>query len=302
MLSVIVVVLVFGFMLLVCLRLGLGLLQEYRQQRCVQKLQTPVQTIECRAMTILNSQEGVVMNAALPLMHQPSLHLPPAWYRRMRMLISLSFLLMILLTLFVQSGLADGTLKNLGKDLSLLGYSQFSSSDVRTVAHATQANASQQLFRISQLDPSQYNSAAEYNIWAYSACSAASMTEVFDAYGRHFRITDVLKVESQIGAITPQLGLVDPSGIQATASQFGFKTVWSNSWTLDQILNFANQGKPVIISFPPDRYAGGHILVLLGGDANTVYLADTSLWNRHSLTRGQFLNWWEGFGAVVTPA
>ncbi|MFL5690390.1 MAG: C39 family peptidase [Ktedonobacteraceae bacterium] len=302
MLSVIVVVLIFGVMLLVCLRLGLGLLQEYRQQRRVQKLQAPVQTIECRAMTILNSQQGVVMNAALPLMHQPLLHLPPAWYRRMRMFISLSFLLMILLTLFVQSGLADGTLKNLGKDLSLLGYSQFSSSDVRTAAHAIQVNASQQLFRISQLDPSQYNSSAEYNIWAYSACSAASMTEVFDAYGRHFRITDVLKVESQIGAITPQLGLVDPSGIQATATQFGFKTVWSNSWTLDQILNFANQGKPVIISFPPDRYAGGHILVLLGGDANMVYLADTSLWNHRALTHGQFLNWWEGFGAVVTPA
>jgi hypothetical protein len=301
-LSVLVVVLVFGVMLLLCLCLGLGLSQEYRQQRRVQKLQAPVQTIECRAMTVLNSQQGVVMNAALPLTHQPSLHLPPTWYRRMRMFISLSFLLMILLTLFVQSGLADGTLKNLSKDLSLLGYSQFSSSDVRTVAHATLVNASQQLFRISQLDPSQYNSSAEYNIWAYSACSAASMTEVFDAYGRHFRITDVLKVESQIGAITPQLGLVDPSGIQATASQFGFKTVWSNSWTLDQILNFANQGNPVIISFPPDRYAGGHILVVLGGDANMVYLADTSLWNHRALTHGQFLNWWEGFGAVVTPA
>lgn len=302
MLSVIVVVLVFGAMLLLCLRLGLSLLQEYRQQRRAQREHMQIQSANMRALAVLNVQEGVVMNAALSLMHPPAPHLPAAWYRRMRMLISLSFLLMILLTLFVQSGLADGTLKNLGKDLSLLGYSQFSSSDVRTVAHATQANASQQLFRISQLDPSQYNSAAEYNIWAYSACSAASMTEVFDAYGRHFRITDVLKVESQIGAITPQLGLVDPSGIQATASQFGFKTVWSNSWTLDQILNFANQGKPVIISFPPDRYAGGHILVLLGGDANTVYLADTSLWNRHSLTRGQFLNWWEGFGAVVTPA
>ena len=301
MLSVLVVVLVFGVMLLLCLCLGLGLLQEYRQQRRVQKLQAPVQTIECRAMTVLNSQQGVVMNAALPLMHQPSLHLPPTWYKRMRMFISLSFLFMILLTLFVQSGLADGTLKNLSKDLSLLGYSQFS-TDVRTVAHATQVNASHALFRISQLDPSQYNSSAEYNIWAYSACSAAAMTEVFDAYGRHFRVTDVLKVEAQIGAITPQLGLVDPSGIQATASQFGFKTVWSNSWTLDQILNFANQGKPVIISFPPDRYAGGHILVLLGGDANMVYLADTSLWNHRALTHGQFLNWWEGFGAVVTPA
>src|SRR5258708_26058221 len=126
----------------------------------------------------------------------------------MLMLISLSFLLMILLTLFVQSGLADGTLKNLGKDLSLLGYSQFSSSDVRTVAHATQVNASQQLFRISQLDPSQYNSSAEYNTWAFFACSPASMTKVFYPNGRLFRITACLSSKSQFRPLTPQLGLV----------------------------------------------------------------------------------------------
>jgi predicted double-glycine peptidase len=101
--------------------------------------------------------------------------------------------------------------------------------------------------------------------------------------------------------ITPQLGLVDPSGIEATAKLFGFKTVWSNSWQLDQIIDIANQGKPVIVSFPPDRYDGGHILVVLGGDSDVVSLADTSLWNRKELTRSQFLQWWEGFGAVVTP-
>ncbi len=107
MLSVIVVVLVFGVMLLLCLHLGLGLLQEYRQQRRAQRLQMHVQSADIRALTVLHVQEGVVMNAALPLMHQPAPHLPAAWYRRMRMFISLSFLLMILLTLFVQSGLAD---------------------------------------------------------------------------------------------------------------------------------------------------------------------------------------------------
>ena len=224
-------------------------------------------------------------------------------YRRMRSIVSISFLLMLLLALFVQQGLASGTLQRLGSGLSFFSYAQFTSTDIQTAAHLDpNVNASQQLVRISQLDPAQYNSSSEFNTWAYSACSAAAMTEVFDAWGRHFRVTDVLTVEARIGAITPDLGLLDPSGVQQTAAQFGFKTTWGNSWSLDSVINTANSGRPVIVSFPPDRYAGGHILVVTGGDSTYVYLADTSLWNRHSLSRDQFLNWWEGFAAVVTPA
>ena len=162
-------------------------------------------------------------------------------------------------------------------------------------------NASQNLVRLSQLDPSQYNSTQEFQLWAYSACSTASMTEVFDSYGRHFRITDVLKVESQIGEITPQLGLLEDIGIQRTAAHFGFNTKWGHNLSLDQIIAIANSGKPVIVSFPPDRYAGGHLLVVTGGNSNFVNLADSSLWNRKALSRAQFLNWWEGYYAIVTP-
>ena len=161
--------------------------------------------------------------------------------------------------------------------------------------------ASQNLVRISQLDPAQYNSTQEFNQWAYSACSTASMTEVFNFYGRHYRITDILKVEAQIGEITPQLGLLEDVGIQRTSAHFGFKTLWGHNLSLDQIINIANHGKPVIVSFPPDRYAGGHLIVVTGGNRDTVTLADSSLWNRHLLSRAQFLNWWEGFYAIVTP-
>lgn len=184
---------------------------------------------------------------------------------------------------------------------ALPGYYPSEASDLQTSAHSSQLNASQRLVRISQLDPNQYSSPDEFNTWAYSACSAASMTEVFDAYGLHLRITDVLQVEARIAEITPTLGLLRPEGIQNTAARFGFKTVWRNSWALDQIIALANKGTPVIVSFPPDRYDGGHILVVTGGDSDYVFLADSSLWNRHSLTRSQFLGWWEGFGAVVTP-
>ena len=247
-------------------------------------------------------QDGII--ATIPQPGDQQTFIPPThWYKRIRTVVSLSFLLMFLIALFVQQGLASGTLQQLSNGLSFLGYGQFTATDVHAFAHNTPMfNASQQLQRISQLDPAQYNSSSEYNTWAYSACSAAAMTEVFDAYGRHFRITDVLKIEAQIGAITPDQGLLDPSGVQLTAAQFGFKTNWGNSWSLDAVIQTANAGHPVIVSFPPDRYAGGHILVVIGGDSTNIYLADTSLWNHRTLTHGQFLNWWEGFAAVVTPA
>jgi len=179
-----------------------------------------------------------------------------------------------------------------------------------TVAHhqvhhthtAISLNASARLVRLSQLDPAQYSSTQEFQLWAYSACSTTSMTEVFDSYGRHYRIADVLKVESQIDEITPQLGLLEDIGIQRTAAHFGFKTTWGHNLSLDQIISIANRGKPVIVSFPPDRYAGGHLLVVTGGNSSIVKLADSSLWNRQSLSRSQFLQWWEGFYAIVTPA
>ncbi|SRR6266446_255125 len=187
----------------------------------------------------------------------PGFILPPSWYRRHRRFVSLGLLVMILLTLFVQSGLADGTLQNLGKGINSFILSHSSALDVQAVAHTSHVNASQQLVRISQLDPNQYSSPDEFNTWAYSACSAASMTEVFDAYGFRYRITDVLKLEAQIGEITPAEGLLRPEGIENTAAQFGFKTSWGNSWSSDQVINTANQGMPVIVSFPPDRYDGG---------------------------------------------
>jgi len=232
---------------------------------------------------------------------QSGLNLPLSWYSRRRTVVSLGLLFMLMLALFVQSGLVDGALERLGKGLVFLSGSQTSAIDLNTVNHSALVNASQQLVRISQLDPNQYSSSSEYSTWAYSACSTAAMTEVFNAYGDHFRITDVLQVEARLGEITPSQGLLRPEGIANTAARFGFKTTWGNAWTLDQVIARANQGNPVIVSFPPDRYAGGHLLVVTGGDSEMVYLADSSLWNRRWLARAQFLQWWEGYAAVVTP-
>lgn len=163
-------------------------------------------------------------------------------------------------------------------------------------------DASKALQRISQLSSAQYQSTQEYNAWAYSACSAASMTEVINAYGHHYLIANILEIEAKIHEITPEEGLLEESGIAHTGSQFGFKTTWGHNLSLDQVIAAANAGTPVIVSFPPDRYAGGHILVVRGGDKNNVDLADSSLYNRTVVSRSFFLQYWEGFYAIMKPA
>lgn len=162
--------------------------------------------------------------------------------------------------------------------------------------------ASKHLIRLSQLDPAQYQSSQEFNLWAYSACSAASMTEVINSYNHTYKITDILTVEAGIHEITPDQGLLEEIGIQRTGTHFGFKTTWGHNLSLNQIIAAANSGTPVIVSFPPSRYPGGHILVVRGGDSNYVYLADSSLWNRTQLSHERFMQLWAGFYAIMIPA
>ena len=220
---------------------------------------------------------------------------PTPWMGIVLILVSV-----FLLGIFLLRSLLPGT--------SLIGAFDwtYTSTSTQTSSHhnspaAPYIGASRSLLRLSQLDPAQYNSTAEYNNWAYSACSAAALTEVINSYGHHYRVTDILKVESQIGEITPQEGLLEDVGIQRTAARFNFSTAWGHNLSLNNIIGIANHGRPVIVSFPPDHYAGGHLLVVIGGNSNYVYLADSSLYNRHSLTRAQFMNWWEGFSAILAP-
>jgi Peptidase_C39 like family len=300
-LSTVIPVLSFSVMLLISVSFITGAKRERKRHEHIERMQQPTPSTQFRGnpFQALQPYNGEVMSVEKPV-HQTMVSLSPSWYTRRRTLVSLGLLLMVVLTLFVQSGLADGVLQKFSTSMNALS-DTLRASDLITAAHLDQLNASQQLARISQLDPAQYSSSEEYNIWAYSACSAASMTEVFNAYGHQYRITDILNVEAKIGEITPSQGLLRPVGIEHTAAQFGFKTTWGNAWSLDQVIETANRGNPVIVSFPPDRYDGGHLLVVTGGNSTTVYLADSSGWNRRSLSSGQFLQWWEGFAAVVTP-
>ncbi len=169
--------------------------------------------------------------------------------------------------------------------------------------------ASKALIRLSQVDPAQYNSMQEYNTWWPSACSAASMTEVINSYGHNYRVTDIVKVETSVNEITPDAGLLEPHGLDKTLAKFNFTTHWlynpsalPANPSVDYLINTANSGTPVIINFPPSRWAGGHLLVALGGNKDYVYLADSSRLNMRAMDRKTFLKYWVGFAVVATPA
>ncbi len=176
-----------------------------------------------------------------------------------------------------------------------------SASNAKTSSLAVFSGASKALVRINQLDPAQYNSQQDYATWAYSTCSSAAMTAVINSYGHNYRVADILKVEAGIHEITPDLGLLEPTGIDHTVAQFGFKTYWLSNTSLDDVIKVANQGHPVIVGFPPALWSGGHLLVVRGGNSQYVYLADSSRLNMQTMARATFMKYWAGFAVVAMP-
>jgi hypothetical protein len=182
--------------------------------------------------------------------------------------------------------------KPLPKSAGLSAPSVGPSSSVHTV---------HRVVRINQLDLAQYTSRQEYEVWSPSTCSTTAMTEVMNAYGRHYRIADVLHVQAGLHEITPELGLLEDTGIVRTVARFGFHAALHHDLSLDQIIALANSGEPVIVDFPPSQWPGGHLLVVVGGNATTVDVVDSSSLNIPSFSRARFLNLWAGFAALITP-
>jgi hypothetical protein len=164
------------------------------------------------------------------------------------------------------------------------------------------SGASKALKRLAQMDPSQYKSEQQYDTWAPSACSTTAMTEVINAYGYNYHISDILQAEISQSAISPDLGLLKLDGIDHTVAQFGFSTAQLSKAPLDSLISVANSGWPIIVDFPPSRdWPAGHFLVVIGGDSSSVVLADSSSSDFTSLSRQQFLRDWGGFAVVVMP-
>src|SRR5947209_1064112 len=308
MLSVIITALLLGVMALIITSLLLGAWREqHRHKRTLQtQAQTSTQPLKEHTTTTLHVQNGMIVAVEKP-QPSPAFTLSSSWYTRRRTLVSLGFLTMAILTLFVQNALADGSLQHLnnGLDFTLLSYSQPQSSDLHPATHPTPVvplTASQRVVRIDSGAINQYATAYEHNVWEYSSCSGIAMEMVMNAYGRHLIASDVLQEELNLGVWSVQLGLLRDEGIAMTAAYFGFNANLSHSRTLQDIVAIANKGQPVIVSVHDAYYfPGGHIMVVRGGDNQYVYLADSSPANFPRMSYSMFLGMWSGFSAILTP-
>ena len=300
MLSAVITALLFIVMLLIVVSFVASALRERR--RHLQVLATQEQSSyqfkapKRQVTAILQFQDGTVVGLEKP--HSPfHISLPNSWYWRRRTVVSVGLLVMMLLTLFVQSGLADGALQGLRRGIALIDFTHHTSAfDLSTSSLPLDGSASSRIIRVDSAVRGQYYSDYQWQVWSYSSCSGISMEEVMNAYGRHLNAADVLQVESDLGVWDTYNGLTGgEAGIAKAASYFGFKAVPNPPRTIQDLIAVANKGFPVIVGVP------GHILVVRGGDSTYVYLVDSAPADRTIMTREQFANWWDNFSVELLP-
>lgn len=303
MLSAVITALLLVVMLLIITSLILGARREYRRRKQALAAQSELSSHppDAHVTAILYLQDGQIVSVAQPK-PLPSISLPASWYTRRRTLVSLGFILMIVLTLFVQDGLAGGTLKNIAGNVGLSILSIAQTKNVSPPAHPAPLTASQRLVRVDSAAHNQYYTDYQWQVWAYSSCSGIAMEEVMNAYGRHLIASDVLQEELNLGVWNVQLGLLREQGIAMTAAYYGFNASLSHARTIQDIVALANKGTPVIVSVRDAYYfPGGHIFVVRAGDSQYVYTADSSPHNFTRMSYAMFQGMWTGFSAVLTP-
>jgi hypothetical protein len=300
MLSAVLTALSVAVMLLIIASLIFSAWREH--QRHKRKLATIApHPLDRHVTAILHLQEGAIVRVEQPT-YADAFNLPPSWYTRRRTLVSIGFLIMLLLTLCIQGGLAEGPLQGLTRGLGLSFLTPQQSSDGHIVAHPLPMTASVLLVRVDSAAHDQYYNDYQSHVWSYSSCSGIAMEEVMNAYGRHYIAADVLQKEADLGVWSVQLGLLRDEGIAMTAAAFGFNTDASHTRTLQDIIAISNKGAPVIVSVRDSYYyPSGHIFVIRGGDSQYAYVADSSPANFQRMTHAMFLGMWQGFSAVLTP-
>ena len=306
MLSAVITALLLCVMLLIIGSLVITALRGHKRQMLAQatratEAQESTQPLNRPVTVVLQVQDGILVGVEKPLSPQ-TFTLPSSWYSRHRTILSIGLLLMLLLTLFVQSGLADGALQNLTRGIGISFLSDSQPIDFHTVAHPAPVTASMLLVRVNSADRNQYYSDYQWQVWSYSSCSGIAMEMVMNAYGRNLIAADVLQVESNLGVWNAYAGLLRENGIAMTANYFGFNTDASHSRTLQDLITISNKGMPIIVSVRDSyHYPGGHLFVIRGGDSQYVYIADSSPANFQSMSHALFLGMWQGFSAILTP-
>ena len=289
MLSTVITILLVSVMLSITGKLIVSAIRAHRRRVPVA---SPVQ-----AATTLPVFFGTTSNVQLQQTQPHAYSLPTSWYRRHKTLVSTSLLIMIVLTLFLQSGLADGALQQLGQGLSAFNLSQHTAGlDLTTSLPPISFSASERVVRIDSAARDQYYSDYQWQVWSYSSCSGISMEMVINAYGHHYIAADFLQKELSLGVWDITLGLTGGEpGMAEAAAYFGFKALPNPPRTLQALLATANKGYPVIVG------SSGHIMVVKGGNATSVFIADSSPANRTIMSYASFMSWWNGFSVVLVP-
>ncbi|MBE3558798.1 MAG: hypothetical protein IMW89_06170 [Ktedonobacteraceae bacterium] len=300
MLSVVITVLLFIVMLLIVASLIYSAQRERQRHRSrlTAHANLPAHPLDRHVTAVLHMKNGMVVNVERP---EHAFTLPASWYTRRRALVSLGFLVMIILALFIQDGLASGPILSFGKGLavSLFRTSATDAGNVQVTAHQT---ASARLVRVDSTDRRQYYTDYQWKVWSYASCSGIAMEMVMNAYGRHLIAADVLQKELDLGVWSVQLGLLRDEGIALTADYFGFNTDYGRQRNLQAVIAVANRGAPVIVAVRDAVYfPGGHLFVVRGGDEQSVFIADSSPANFQRMTHAQFSAMWAGVSFVLTP-
>lgn len=257
------------------------------------RMMVVVQLLDGSMVGVENSTPVEITNK-LPAV-VPSAHLPHSWYNRRRTIVSCGLLVMLMAGIMIQTGAAGDVFHKLTQGITLNGL-QVYQADLQASFQPIPYSASALITRVDSAERDQYYTDYQYQVWSYSSCSGISLEEVMNSYGHHYIAADVLQVEQNMGIWNTYDGLTGgEAGMARAAAYFGFQTNPHPPRTLQDLIQTANKGFPVIIGSP------GHIMVIKGGDANYVYVVDSSPANRTVMTHDQFMNFWDGFSVLVTP-
>jgi Peptidase_C39 like family len=291
MLSTLITVLLLGVMLSIIVGCVVSAVRLHRRQK--RTLHAQAQTSPLVIPPVLAALTGPLPRAQEL---EAASSLPTAWFRRSRSLISAALLVMAMLTLFVQTGLADGALQQLAHGLGINPSQHLASFDLNTALPPIPFSATANVVRVDSADRGQYYTDYEWQVWSYSSCSGISMEMVINAYGHNYIAADFLQREADLGVWNTYQGLTggEPA-IAETAAYFGFKALPNPPRTLQALIYTVNKGFPVIVGNP------GHIMVVRGADNTYIYVADSSPADRSVMTHADFMAWWDGFSVVLVP-
>jgi predicted double-glycine peptidase len=159
----------------------------------------------------------------------------------------------------------------------------------------------------SLLRPDQFDSSAQFNTYSPAACSPAALAMVLTAWGvPHATIGQMI---DDLGPdLSPYAGLLTQDGFQVAAAKHNMRADISWHLTYNQMLYLTNSlGIPVIVNFRQaygyyHYFAGGHFVVVTGGDQQGVSIADSSEYFIKYLPHDVFdgLWQWRGDGTAMT--